>query len=85
MPPSLDDLAIVRRINVFRGLNPRMIEQMVAPATTLSRAFAKLRSVGVHVHAAHVEVRNLDKLRRFAADDRGSARSSLRRPRSPGL
>src|SRR5215470_15063218 len=36
MPPSLEDLAIVRRINVFRGLNPRMIEQMVAPATTLS-------------------------------------------------
>lgn len=48
---------------------------------SLSRAFAKLRSVGVHVHAAHVEVRNPDKLRRFAADDRGSARNSLHRPR----
>jgi CRP-like cAMP-binding protein len=44
---------------------------------SLSRAFAKLRSVGVHVHAAHVEVKNLDELRRFAADDRGSARNSL--------
>jgi CRP-like cAMP-binding protein len=44
---------------------------------SLSRAFTKLKAVGVHVHAAHVEVRNLDKLRRFAADDRGSARNSL--------
>jgi len=52
---------------------------------SLSRAFAKLRSVGVHVHAAHVEVSNLDKLRRFAADDRGSARNSLHRPRSRGF
>src|SRR5215468_3297324 len=34
--PSPDDLAVVRRINVFRGLNPRMIQQMIAPATTLS-------------------------------------------------
>ena len=48
---------------------------------SLSRAFAKLRSVGVQVHAAHVEVCNPDKLRRFAADDRGSARKSLHRPR----
>jgi len=48
---------------------------------SLSRAFAKLRSVGVHVHAGHVEVRNPDKLRRLAADDRGSARDSLHRPR----
>src|SRR5262245_31056269 len=48
---------------------------------SLSRAFAKLKSVGVHVHAAHVEVRNPDKLRQFAADDRGSARNSLHRPR----
>jgi CRP-like cAMP-binding protein len=35
MAPSPDDLAIVRRINVFRGLDPRMIQQMIAPATTL--------------------------------------------------
>ena len=48
---------------------------------SLSRAFAKLRSVGVHVHAAHVEVSNPDKLRSFAADDRGSARNSLHRRR----
>jgi len=48
---------------------------------SLSRAFAKLRSVGVRVHAAHVEVSNRDKLRRFAADDRGSARNSPHRLR----
>jgi len=48
---------------------------------SLSRAFAKLRPVGVHVHAAHVEVGNPDKLRQFAAEDRGSARNSLHRPR----
>jgi CRP-like cAMP-binding protein len=44
---------------------------------SLSRAFAKLRSVGVHVHAAHVEVRNPDRLRQLAAHDRGAARDSL--------
>jgi CRP-like cAMP-binding protein len=48
---------------------------------SLSRAFAKLRSVGVHVHAAHVEIRHPDKLRRLAADDRGAARDSLHRLR----
>jgi len=48
---------------------------------SLSRAFAKLRSVGVHVHAAHVEVGNPDRLRRLAADDRGSARGLLQRAR----
>jgi CRP-like cAMP-binding protein len=48
---------------------------------SLSRAFAKLRSVGVHVHAAHVEIRNPDKLRQLAADDRGAARDSLHRAR----
>jgi CRP-like cAMP-binding protein len=46
---------------------------------SLSRAFAKLRSVGVHVHAAHVEVTSLDKLRVLIAHDRGSARDSLHR------
>ena len=112
MPPSLGDLAIVRRINVFRGFLVSLCpngqdgcqdarQDVCAVALpydktliagrlglkpeSLSRAFAKLRSVGVHVHAAHVEVRNPDKLRRFAADDRGSARNSLQRPRSPGL
>src|SRR4030095_5663343 len=34
--PNPADLDIVRRINVFRGLNPRLIQQMIAPATTLS-------------------------------------------------
>ena len=34
--PSLDDLAIVRPINVFRGLNPQMIQQLIMPATALS-------------------------------------------------
>jgi CRP-like cAMP-binding protein len=51
---------------------------------SLSRAFAKLRSVGVHVHAVHVEVRNPEKLREFAADDRSSARNLLHRPGSRG-
>ena len=48
---------------------------------SLSRAFAKLRSVGVHVHAAHVEVRSPDRLRQLAADDRVAARDSLHRTR----
>lgn len=48
---------------------------------SLSRAFAKLRSVGVHVHASHVEVRNPNRLRRLATDDRGSARGLLQSPR----
>jgi CRP-like cAMP-binding protein len=48
---------------------------------SLSRAFAKLRSVGVHVHAAHVEVKNPDRLRQLAADDRVAARDSLHRAR----
>ena len=34
--PSASDLAIVRRINVFRGLNPLMLERLIAPATVLS-------------------------------------------------
>jgi CRP-like cAMP-binding protein len=51
---------------------------------SLSRAFAKLRSVGVRVHAAHVEVKDLAKLRELAAYDRGSARDSLHhRPQRP--
>jgi CRP-like cAMP-binding protein len=44
---------------------------------SLSRAFAKLRSVGVDVRASHVVVRDVAKLRRFASDDRGATRSSL--------
>jgi CRP-like cAMP-binding protein len=34
--PSASDLAIVRRINVFRGLNPLMLERLIAPAVVLS-------------------------------------------------
>ena len=34
--PSASDLAIVRRINVFRGLNPLMLERLIAPATVLT-------------------------------------------------
>jgi CRP-like cAMP-binding protein len=41
---------------------------------SLSRIFAKLRSVGVVVHASHVTVSDVGKLRRLAADDRGSLR-----------
>jgi CRP-like cAMP-binding protein len=48
---------------------------------SLSRAFAKLKSVGVHVHAAHVEVKDPDRLRQLAADDRGAARDVLHRAR----
>lgn len=36
----------------------------------LSRAFAKLRPYGVEVHAAHVLVQDLDKLRDYANSDR---------------
>ncbi len=34
--PTADDLDIVRRINVFRGLNPLMIQKLIAPATTVA-------------------------------------------------
>jgi len=34
--PTASDLEIVRRINVFRGLNPLMIEHLIAPATVMS-------------------------------------------------
>src|SRR5271165_2310261 len=33
-----DDLEIVRRINIFRGLNPLMVERLIAPATALDLA-----------------------------------------------
>ncbi|MCC6888337.1 MAG: Crp/Fnr family transcriptional regulator [Hyphomicrobiales bacterium] len=48
---------------------------------SLSRAFAKLRSVGIDVHASHVEVRDPDRLRQLASDDRGLARNLLHRAR----
>src|SRR5450631_1144121 len=44
---------------------------------SLSRAFAKLKSVGVDVHASHVVVRDPHKLQQLADDDRGSMRRAL--------
>jgi len=38
---------------------------------SLSRAFARLRTVGVDVKASHVAVRDVGRLRQFASDDRG--------------
>lgn len=48
---------------------------------SLSRAFAKLRSVGVDVRASHVAVNDVGKLRQLASDDRGATREALRRAR----
>ncbi len=45
---------------------------------SLSRAFAKLRPVGVKVRAAHVTVKDVGKLRRLASDERGAMREALR-------
>jgi len=45
---------------------------------SLSRAFAKLRSVGVAVHAAHVEISDVAKLRQLAADARAAIRGALK-------
>jgi CRP-like cAMP-binding protein len=44
---------------------------------SLSRAFAKLKSVGVDVRASHVVVRDPHKLQQLATDDRGSMRLAL--------
>jgi len=45
---------------------------------SLSRAFAKLRSVGVVVHAAHVAVSDVAKLRRLATNPRSVIRGTFR-------
>ena len=45
---------------------------------SLSRAFARLRTIGVIVDASHVEVKDVAKLRQLANDDRGAARDTLR-------
>jgi CRP-like cAMP-binding protein len=45
---------------------------------SLSRAFAKLRSVGVAVHASHVAVNDVGKLRRLATDERAAIRGAFR-------
>jgi len=48
---------------------------------SLSRAFAKLKSVGVDVRASQVVVRDVAQLRELAADDRTRMRGELRRAR----
>jgi len=45
---------------------------------SLSRAFAKLRSVGVEVNASHVAISDIAKLRQIAADDRSAVRGTFR-------
>jgi hypothetical protein len=45
---------------------------------SLSRAFAKLRGVGVTINASQVNVRDIVELRRIAADDRNAVRGTLR-------
>ena len=45
---------------------------------SLSRAFAKLRSIGVMVDASRVTVKDVAKLRQIAANDRSEVRGSLR-------
>jgi len=45
---------------------------------SLSRAFAKLKSLGVVVHASHVAINDIAKLRHLASDDRGAVRGTLR-------
>ncbi len=49
---------------------------------SLSRAFARLRAIGVVVDASHVVVRDVAKLRQLAADDRSAVRGTLRSVRS---
>jgi hypothetical protein len=88
--PTAGNLQIIVRIAVFRGLKPETVQHIIAPATAvtlkahsvlfrqLSRAFAKLRSVGVAVHAAHVAVNDVAKLRRLATDERSAIRGTFR-------
>ena len=45
---------------------------------SLSRAFARLRAIGVVVDASHVMVKDVAKLRALAADDRSAVRGTLR-------
>jgi CRP-like cAMP-binding protein len=33
--PTADDLNIVRRINILHGLNPLMVERLIAPTTVM--------------------------------------------------
>lgn len=45
---------------------------------SLSRLFAKLKSVGVAVHDSHVAINDVAKLQKLAFDDRGAIRGTLR-------
>jgi CRP-like cAMP-binding protein len=45
---------------------------------TLSRGFAKLKPVGVEVKASHVTIVDVERLRRFAADDHETTRPTPR-------
>ncbi len=45
---------------------------------SLSRVFAKLKALGVAVHATHVAIKDVAKLHQLACDDRGSIRGTLR-------
>ena len=49
--------------------------------SSLSRTFAKLRSVGVAVHAADVAVGDVAKLRRLAEDEKSRIRGAFRNAR----
>jgi CRP-like cAMP-binding protein len=45
---------------------------------SLSRAFGKLREIGVTTRASQVIIDDIAKLRRIAANDRGAVRGALR-------
>jgi CRP-like cAMP-binding protein len=45
---------------------------------SLSRAFARLREIGVTIHASQVTIDDVEKLRRIAADERSVVRGTLR-------
>ena len=45
---------------------------------SLSRAFARLKAVGVAIDASHVVVNDIAKLRQLAADERSAVRGTLR-------
>ena len=45
---------------------------------SLSRAFARLRAIGVTINASQVEVEDIAKLRQLAANDRTAVRGTLR-------
>ncbi len=48
---------------------------------SLSRAFAKLREIGVTIHASQVTINDIARLRRIAADERSAVRGALRTTR----